>query len=40
MLIDFLQFMFNLILGLFLLRYVQTMLKSGPTDNALGYLLH
>lgn len=40
MLIDWLQFMFNLIIGLFVLRYVQMKLGPGPTDNALGFLLH
>lgn len=40
MLIDFLQFTANLLLALFLLRYVQMKLKDGPTDNALAFLLH
>lgn len=44
MLIDFLQFMFNLILGLFVLRYAQIKLTdknpSGATTSALAYLVH
>jgi hypothetical protein len=41
MVIDFVQFLANLILGLFLLRFVQ--LKLSPTSDfakALGYLVH
>lgn len=40
MLIDQIHFLFNLIIGLFLLRWVQARLTAGPVDNALGYLLH
>lgn len=43
-LIDFLQHLANLILGLLFLRWVQTMLAQRSPDseftNALGYLLH
>jgi len=40
MLIDFLQFMFNLIIALFVLRYAQMMIKDGPTDSAIAWLIH
>jgi hypothetical protein len=43
-LIDFLQDLANLILGLFVLRWAQTMLSqrnpNSEFTNALGYLLH
>jgi hypothetical protein len=40
MLIDFLHHIFNLLICLFVLRYAQIMLKDGPLDNALAFLLH
>jgi hypothetical protein len=44
LLIDFLQSLANLILGLFVLRWVQVQLNNRSADSdfnkALGYLLH
>jgi hypothetical protein len=41
MLIDFLQSLFNLLLGLFVLRYVQMQLSAdSTTGSALAFLLH
>lgn len=44
LLIDFLQSLANLVLGLFVLRWAQVMLANRAPDSdftkALGYLLH
>lgn len=40
MVIDLLQFMFNLILGMFLIRFTQMKMQPGDASNALAFLFH